>query len=77
MTKKDPPLVSVEWTDSSYVAGWTQLEDIPNKAGQHISVGFLLYDGKKEKTVAAHLGSNQASGIMTIPVCSIKKLKYL
>lgn len=75
--KKTPRLVSIEWVDSSYTAGWTQLEDVPNRYGKHISVGFLLHDGKKTKSVAAHLGPNQALGILAIPVCSIKKIKDL
>jgi hypothetical protein len=75
--KKKPRLVSVEWVDSSYSAGWTQIEDIPNRHGNHVSVGFLLYDGKKTKSVAGHIGPNQALGIIAIPVCSIKKIKFL
>ena len=69
-------LVLIEWLDSHYVNGWT-LND-PNEQGLLCrSVGWLVHDGEKAKTIASHLSDEyepQRCGEMTIPSGAIVKI---
>ena len=76
---KTSKLVLVEWFDSSHTAGWTR-----GKVGRECllcrSVGWLLRDGKKAKTLAPHVSDEpdpQRAGVMTIPACSIVSMRRL
>ena len=78
-------LVLIEWFDSSQpVSNWVHLDDLPKaKPIKCASVGWLLVDTKHVKVLAPNMGdikstSNaQASGLMTIPACSVTKITRL
>ena len=67
----DCPLVLIEWEGSAQpVPGWDYVQDIEYKpAVQCSSVGWLLHDTNRVKTIAPNMGemgsenSLQASGI--------------
>ena len=75
----------VEWVDSAQPqSSWTFLEDIGTPNSIHcVSVGWLVADGKENKSVAPNMGgvndtdSIQVSGVITIPVRSIVKITPL
>ena len=80
-----PPLfVLIEWEDSHTIEGWHHLDgpldDTPVTCR---SVGWLVLDGAKVKTVAPHMSvpsegeTPQACGIMRIPVRSIVRMVVL
>lgn len=74
-----PRLVLVEWLDSHLTPQWTT-EAPPEQGLLCRSVGWLVYDGKDAKTVAAHMtveDNPQRSGQMTIPACAIIKIRRL
>jgi hypothetical protein len=78
-TAAGPKLVLIEWVDSQQSVGWTRDEPAP-KPMKCRSVGWLVYDGKEMKTVAATMSeeeSPQRTLEMTIPTCSITKIKPL
>ena len=72
-------LVLIEWQDSHYVPGW----HTDNPAEEPIlcqSVGWLVYDGHKAKTIAPHMTKEdtpQRSGEMTIPTGAILSIEAL
>ncbi len=72
-------LVMIEWLDSSHTAGWSR----GRPGGESLlirSVGWLVRDGKKAKTVAPHVSHEkdpQMAGVMTIPSCSIVSIRQL
>ena len=73
------PLVLITWLDSHYVAGWHTDEpsEIPSLCR---SVGWLIYDGDKAKTIASHITDEetpQRCGEMTIPVAAIVRVRIL
>ena len=72
-------LVLIEWLDSHQQARWTS--DEPAKEPLVCrSVGWLVHDGEKAKTLAAHLtveATPQRAGEMTIPTCAITKIRSL
>lgn len=81
--KTDPPLVLVEWEDSSQpISHWQQVSDIKVSAVKIASVGWLLKDGKKVKALVPNVGglggrgSPQCSGVIAIPTrCVIRITK--
>ena len=82
MSKRDkqlPRLVMIEWLDSHYAPGWSS--GASPKAGMLCrSVGWLTHDGKKAKTIAAHVTHEtapQRAGQMTIPCCAVVRVRAL
>lgn len=79
MPKPAHKLVLIEWSDSHYHAGW-HTDDPATEPVYCRSVGWLIHDGKKAKTIAAHVtdeGVPQRCGEMTIPACCIRKIKTI
>lgn len=82
---KKCPLVLIEWLDSAQPApGWVHLHSLPDSRPiECMSVGWLLRDDKKVKVLAPNMGDTgsgeniQASGIITIPACAVKKITRL
>lgn len=76
--KKMTP-VCIQWVDSKSISNrWEYVNDLPSiKPSNCISVGFLLKDKKKYKTLAQSCGSQTVMGTMTIPTCCILKLTKL
>lgn len=72
-----PKLVLIEWEDSHHYSGWTR--ERPSRTAMTCqSVGWLLHDGKKVKTLTAGLSEGQQhDGEMTIPVAAIRSIKRL
>ncbi len=72
-------LVLIKWLDSKGVTSdWEFLEDIkPLKPSVCISVGFLIDNNEKYKTLAMTVSKDQVFGRITIPACSIVKVKEL
>lgn len=78
-------LVLIEWEDSSQpLSGWYHLDSLPDqKIVDCVSVGWLITDDKYVKMIALSLGdvnssdNKQASGIITIPTRSIKRMAPL
>ena len=72
-------LVLIEWLDSHYVSGWHS--DEPNAEPLLCrSVGWLLHDDEKAKTIAAHVTDEetpQRSGEITIPSVSVVRVEVL
>lgn len=82
----DPPLVLIEWFDSGQpIPAWQWLSEIkPRRPHRCISVGFLVQDDDKTKTLAPNLGASagghdwdQASGVTTIPATAVQKIERL
>ncbi len=74
-----PPLVLVEWVDSHVIAGW-QTDEPAKEPLLCRSVGWLIHNGKKVKTIAPHMSDEevpQRCGEMTIPTCAIRRIKRL
>lgn len=79
------PLVLIKWLDSAQPApGWVHLHSLPDrKPIECLSVGWLLRSDKKVKVLAPNMGDTfseeniQASGIITIPACAVKKITRL
>lgn len=78
-TVKRNKLVLIQWIDSKGgSAEWEFLDEIENlKPVICQSVGFLIDDKKAYKTLAPTMGGGQIWGRITIPSCSIVKLKVL
>jgi len=72
-------VVSIEWIDSVGITErWEVDDEITSlKPTKVISVGFLIDDKKKYKTIVQNIGRNQVLGRMTIPSCSITKMEEL
>jgi hypothetical protein len=77
MTQKQ--IVLVEWMDSHYVPGWH--DDAPLTEPKLCrSVGWLMHDGPKAITLAAHMtveDDPQRSGEMTIPTVAVIRVTPL
>ena len=72
-------LVLIEWLDSHYVAGW-HTEEPQKEPLLCRSVGWLIYDGERAKTIAAHITEEetpQRCGEITIPNCAIVAMKEM
>jgi hypothetical protein len=74
--KKDKKLVAIEWLDSKGVINrWEYVGEIkPLKPVKCISVGFLIDDNKKYKTIVQSIGDGQVLGRITIPTYSITRI---
>ena len=78
-------LVLVEWEDSSQpLPSWHHLDSLPDqKIVDCVSVGWLIADNQDVKMIAPNFGdvnssdNKQASGIINIPVRSIKRISPL
>ena len=87
MGKRDCPLVLIEWEDSALCeARWQTVADAKRTARGAVriaSVGWLLKDGKRSKTLTANVGGldgkvgGQCSGLITIPASCILSVKGL
>ena len=72
-------LVLVEWWDSHYTQGW-KTDDPSEEPLRCCSVGWLLHEGERAKTIAAHMTDEevpQRNGEMTIPSASIIRVEVL
>ncbi len=71
--------VYIEWVDSkSGPTEWEYLEDIETLNPIVCqSIGFLLEDNKKYKTLASTISESQVWGRITIPSCSIINFQIL
>ena len=71
--------VEIKWIDSK--AGkneWEYIDDLePLPPVICRSVGFLIEDTPKYKTIVHTINTNQILGRITIPKCCIKKIKVL
>ena len=73
-------LIKIDWEDSRQpVSEWLYLEDYEKPSAVICqSIGWLIHDGKDVKAIAQNIGDAdekiQVSGVMQIPVCSIKKI---
>ena len=69
-------IVLIEWMDShGVVTHWEKIDDLePLKPVQCRTVGYLIKNSKKYKTVAQSVGGNQVLGRMTIPAKSITNI---
>jgi hypothetical protein len=72
-------IVKVKWVDSKGVTPEWEFKDElkPLKPCRCVSVGFLIKETKTYITVAQSVGNDQVVGRMTIPKCSILKIKKL
>ena len=73
------PLVLIEWHDSHAVYGW-HTGDPSEEPLLCRSVGWLMHDGEKAKTIAAHMTNEetpQRSGEMTTPSATIIRVEVL
>ncbi len=70
-------LVLIEWLDSKGVTtNWEYLDELePVLPVECVSTGFLIDDKKDYKTLVQTLSKNQVLGRITIPCCSITKIK--
>jgi hypothetical protein len=78
------PLVKITWIDSCEpYSGWQRISDLkPPASLECVSVGYLVDDGKRAKTVAPHVThpadeNAQGCGIMVIPTASILTVERL
>ena len=73
-----PHLVLIEWNDSHSYNEWHR--DNPARTPlKCISVGYLMYNGKKVKTVAGHVAQDfqQRGAEMSIPASAITRISRL
>lgn len=86
MARKKCPLVLIEWEDSRQPApSWRHLSDMREEPDAVVcaSVGWLLHDTKRVKTLAANMGGFsdpddvQACGVITIPTRCVVKITKL
>jgi hypothetical protein len=77
--KMDKKPVLIKWLDSKGLTTeweyWDELEAI--KPSTCMSIGYLIDDNKKYKTLAMTISKGQVFGRITIPACSIVKVKEL
>ncbi len=79
MKKKKYQAVLITWIDSKGITSeWEFEEDVePLEPAICYTVGYLIDDKKKYKTVCQSYGNEQIIGRMAIPSCSIIKIKKL
>jgi hypothetical protein len=82
--KRDPPLVLIEWEDSSQpISQWQFADDLDVSAVRIASVGWLAKDDKDVKGLAPNVGglhgkgSPQCSGVIAIPARCIIRITKL
>lgn len=71
--------VSIKWLDSKGITSeWEFMDEIiPMPPDVCESIGFLIDDKKKYKTITQTITNGQILGRLTIPTCSIIKIKRL
>ena len=76
---KTPKLKYIEWLDSKGVSSdWEFIEGLkPMLPCNCKSIGFLIDDQKEYKTIAQTISDEQYLGRMTIPTCSIIRIKNI
>jgi hypothetical protein len=78
-------LVLVEWVDSSAIYGWKALQDVEKEQNlEGRSVGWILHRSRKQITIVSSLTheneenvATQGSGIHTIPMCAVTRIRRL
>jgi hypothetical protein len=79
-------LVLIEWLDSHASRGWQDLKEIQQAAEPLYcrSVGWLIHDDKRVKSIVPHLAGEQNGDILlhgcgniTIPTKSVVKMTIL
>jgi hypothetical protein len=72
-------LVLIEWLDSKGgTCEWEFIDSLePLEPITCTSVGFMIEDNEKYKTIAPTIGGDQVLGRITIPSCSLKKMETL
>ncbi len=79
MSKRRRQLVQIDWIDSKGAEmrweDWSDLE--PLKPVLCRSVGYLLHDGKRYKTLAMAISDTQILGRMTIPASAIRRMRRI
>jgi hypothetical protein len=80
----DWPLVKITWIDSCEpYTGWQHIASLkPPDSIQCISVGYLVDDGERTKTIAPHITHpvdehTQGCGIIVIPTKAVLLLERL
>ena len=73
------PLVRIQWEDSRGVTtGWEWKDDVdPLPPVVIFSVGYLIKDTKRYKTLVQSVSDEQILGRLTIPSGCIKSIKKL
>lgn len=78
------PLVKITWIDSCEpYTGWQRIRSLtPPDSLECVSVGYLVDNGDKTKTIAPHITNPpdenaQGCGIMVIPTASIIHVEEL
>jgi len=79
MKKTKYDMVIINWIDSKGVtSNWEFIDDMdPVTPAETISIGFLLEENKKYKTIAQNISNDQVLGRMTIPSCAITGVRRL
>lgn len=84
MSIQSPPLVLIEWEDSSQPTGeWQLLHSIAHELAIRCqTVGFLVRDGRIAKIVAQNIGEldgrgHQVSGVISIPTRAVTRIVRL
>lgn len=68
--------VHIEWVDSSSTRGWNYMPEFKDQELIVVSIGFLLKETKSDVTIStSYTPYGSAMDPLTIPRCSIKKLK--
>ena len=68
----------VEWLDSSMRGGWRSKELIGEEHISHcVSCGVLMKESKEELVLCLSLSKENYSDAMTIPRCSVIRIRYL
>ncbi len=75
-------MVEVEWVDSCVNGGWRMRQEYLDAVVSGVShcrtVGYLLRSNRSEVIVMQSLNDHGgAADSMTIPKCSVKKIRYL
>ena len=72
-------LVQIDWVDSkSGPNAWEYRDDLPSLPPVLCTtVGYLLEDSRKYKTVAQSLSDSQVHGRITIPTACIQRIRRL
>lgn len=76
---KTEAMVEIEWVDScGFGASWEKKDDLERLEPSAIrSVGFMIEDTKRHKTIAQSTSVDQIAGRLCIPVACIKRIKRL
>lgn len=72
-------MIMIKWLDSKgLTASWEYWDEIePLEPSVCKTVGYLIDDNKKYKTLAMTISNGQVFGRITIPACSIVDIKEL